>query len=79
MGTVEEIAHSVVYLCESEWTTGTILTIDGGMTSRSNMPIRPKPAKPESQPTTGNSNDSKANGEPENVMKSECIGATFES
>jgi len=44
-GTVEEVAHSVVYLCESEWTTGTILTIDGGMTGRANMPFRPKPEK----------------------------------
>lgn len=46
MGTVEEVAHSVAYLCESEWTTGTILTIDGGMTGRANMPFRPKPEKP---------------------------------
>lgn len=44
MGTVEEIAHSVVYLCENEWSTGTILTIDGGMTARANMPFRPKPS-----------------------------------
>ena len=49
MGTVEETAHSVVYLCENEWTTGTILTIDGGMTARANMPFRPKPAKPDSK------------------------------
>ena len=47
MGHVKEIAHSVVYLCESEWTSGTVLTIDGGMTARSNMPFRPKPPKPE--------------------------------
>ena len=73
MGTVEDIAHSVVYLCESEWTTGTILTIDGGMISRSNMPIRPKPAKPESEAT------SKVNNESENVANSENVGATFES
>ena len=45
MGSVEEIAHSVVYLCENEWTTGTILTIDGGMTARANMPFRPKPSQ----------------------------------
>ena len=46
LGTVEEIAHAVVYLCENEWSTGTILTIDGGATSRANMPIRPKPEVP---------------------------------
>jgi glucose 1-dehydrogenase len=43
MGTVEECAHAVIYLCENEWTTGTILTLDGGMTARANMPKRPKP------------------------------------
>lgn len=43
MGTVEEIASSVVYLCESQWSSGTILTIDGGMSARTNMPFRPKP------------------------------------
>jgi len=48
MGSVEEVAHSVVYLCENEWTTGTILTIDGGMTGRANMPFRPRPVKPKS-------------------------------
>lgn len=47
MGTVEECAHSVVYLCENEWTSGTILTLDGGMTARANMPFRPKPNPPE--------------------------------
>jgi len=51
MGTVEEVAHSVVYLCENEWTTGTILTIDGGMTGRANMPFRPRPEKPKSDDT----------------------------
>jgi len=43
MGSVDECAHAVIYLCENEWTTGTILTLDGGMTARSNMPRRPKP------------------------------------
>jgi glucose 1-dehydrogenase len=46
MGTVEECAHSVIYLCENEWTTGSIVTLDGGMTARINMPVRPKPAPP---------------------------------
>mmetsp|Transcript_4273 Transcript_4273/g.5595 ORF Transcript_4273/g.5595 Transcript_4273/m.5595 type:complete len:312 (-) Transcript_4273:332-1267(-) len=44
MGTVEECARAVVYMCENEWTTGTVLTLDGGMTARCNMPFRPKPA-----------------------------------
>ena len=47
MGTVEECAHAVVYLCENEWTSGSILTLDGGMTARSNMPFRPKPVVPD--------------------------------
>ena len=47
MGDVKDISHAVVYLCENEWTSGTVLTIDGGMTARSNIPFRPKPPKPE--------------------------------
>ncbi len=43
MGTAKEIADAVVFLCESEWISGTVLTIDGGMTARANMPFRPKP------------------------------------
>ena len=71
MGTVDDVAHSVVYLCENEWTTGTILTVDGGMISRSNMPFRPKPAKPA---TTSD----RVNGHTEEVVK-DCVGATFEN
>jgi glucose 1-dehydrogenase len=51
MGTVEECAHAVIYLCENEWTTGSIVTLDGGMTARSNMPFRPKPAAPDKKST----------------------------
>lgn len=43
MGHVDDIAKAVIFLCESEWMTGSVLTIDGGMTSRSNMPFRPRP------------------------------------
>lgn len=43
MGTTQECAHAVVYLLENEWTSGSILTLDGGMTGRINMPFRPKP------------------------------------
>ena len=72
MGTVEDVAHSVAYLCENEWTTGTILTVDGGMTSRSNMPFRPKPPKPEAIAA-------KVNGHTEEVVDKVCVGATFEN
>lgn len=68
MGTVEDIAHSVVYLCENEWTTGAILTVDGGMTARSNMPFRPKPAKP----------DSKKVVRSDEKIDDLSVGATFE-
>lgn len=43
MGTVEECAHAVVYLCENEWTSGSVITLDGGMIARINMPFRPRP------------------------------------
>ena len=46
MGTIEDIADATIQLCTNEWMTGTILTIDGGMMSRANMPFRPRPAKP---------------------------------
>ena len=49
MGNVNDIAKAVVYLCESEWMTGNVLTIDGGMTSRSNMPFRPRPPSSSSE------------------------------
>ena len=45
MGDVDEIADSVLYICNADWMTGSILTIDGGMTARSNMPRRPRPLK----------------------------------
>lgn len=57
MGTVDDIADAVVHLCRSEWTTGSVLTIDGGMTARSNMPFRPRP-KP---PTVVNTEDTSRN------------------
>ena len=43
LGTVEDIAHATLLLATNEWMTGTILTVDGGMMARANMPIRPKP------------------------------------
>jgi NAD(P)-dependent dehydrogenase (short-subunit alcohol dehydrogenase family) len=33
LGTADEIAHAVVFLCENEFTTGSILVIDGGYTA----------------------------------------------
>jgi len=62
MGTVEECAHATIYLCENEWTSGTILTLDGGMTSRINMPFRPKPPAPSA----------------DTVVETPTIGASFE-
>jgi len=44
MGHVKDIAEGVLYICQAEWMTGSILTLDGGMTARSNMPMRPRPA-----------------------------------
>ena len=31
LGTVEEIAEAVEYLARAEWTTGNVLTVDGGL------------------------------------------------
>ncbi|KAJ8608517.1 hypothetical protein CTAYLR_005732 [Chrysophaeum taylorii] len=47
MGTVDQIADAVIWLLESpasEWITGQTITLDGGMSGRQNMPIRPRPA-----------------------------------
>ena len=46
MGSVEEIGEATVQLCTNEWMTGTILSIDGGMMARANMPFRPRPPAP---------------------------------
>ena len=48
MGSVEEIGEATVQLCTNEWMTGTILSIDGGMMARANMPFRPRPPAPAS-------------------------------
>ena len=45
LGTVEDIADATLLLATNEWMTGTILTVDGGMMARANMPIRPRPPK----------------------------------
>jgi glucose 1-dehydrogenase len=45
LGTVEDITHATLLLAVNEWMTGNILTVDGGMMARANMPIRPKPPK----------------------------------
>lgn len=46
LGTVADIAHATLLLATNEWMTGTVLTVDGGMMARANMPVRPKPPKP---------------------------------
>jgi len=33
LGTPEEIAEAALYLLAAEWTTGAILTVDGGLTA----------------------------------------------
>jgi glucose 1-dehydrogenase len=48
LGTVEDVAHATLLLVTSEWMTGTVLTLDGGMMARANMPIRPRPTIPPS-------------------------------
>ena len=52
LGYVEDIAQATLTLATNEWCTGTILTVDGGMMARSNMPFRPRPPKPEVQETS---------------------------
>lgn len=47
LGTVEDIANATVILATNEWMSGTVLTVDGGMMARSNMPMRPRPPKPD--------------------------------
>ncbi|MCP2163848.1 SDR family NAD(P)-dependent oxidoreductase [Goodfellowiella coeruleoviolacea] len=34
LGTADDIATAVVYLASAQWTTGTILAVDGGLTTR---------------------------------------------
>lgn len=46
LGQVEDIAQATLALLTNEWMTGTILTVDGGMMARANMPNRPRPLKP---------------------------------
>ncbi|KAL7550064.1 hypothetical protein ACHAWF_013299 [Thalassiosira exigua] len=52
-GTVDDVAQATLTLATNEWMSGTILTVDGGMMARSNMPFRPRPPKPESDATNG--------------------------
>mmetsp|Transcript_16685 Transcript_16685/g.36194 ORF Transcript_16685/g.36194 Transcript_16685/m.36194 type:complete len:381 (+) Transcript_16685:19-1161(+) len=48
LGNVEDVARATLTLATNEWMSGTVLTVDGGMMARANMPIRPRPPKPES-------------------------------
>ncbi len=43
LGTVQDIADATLLLATNEWMTGSVLTVDGGMLSRANMPFRPRP------------------------------------
>ena len=55
MGSVEEIGEATVQLCTNQWMTGTVLSIDGGMMARANMPFRSRPPLPE--PTSASGSD----------------------
>jgi glucose 1-dehydrogenase len=46
LGHVDDIAQATLTLLTNDWMTGTILTVDGGMMARANMPNRPRPLKP---------------------------------
>lgn len=46
MGTVDQCADAVLWLVESpasDWITGQTITLDGGLSARINMPVRPRP------------------------------------
>lgn len=49
LGRVEDIARATLMLATNEWMSGTVLNVDGGMMARANMPIRPRPPKPEAK------------------------------
>jgi len=59
MGTVEEIGEATVQLCVNEWMSGTILTVDGGMMARANMPFRPRPPAPNTEKDASDGADGK--------------------
>jgi glucose 1-dehydrogenase len=46
LGQVDDIAQATLTLLTNDWMTGTILTVDGGMMARANMPNRLRPLKP---------------------------------
>ena len=56
LGAVDDIAHATLVLATNEWTTGTVLTVDGGMMARASMPFRPRPPKPEPSDVIPDSN-----------------------
>jgi glucose 1-dehydrogenase len=45
LGQVDDIAQATLTLLTNDWMTGTILTVDGGMMARANMPSRSRPLK----------------------------------
>ena len=45
LGHVDDVADATLLLATNEWMTGSILTVDGGMMARANMPIRPRPQR----------------------------------
>lgn len=45
IGSVSQIADATLPLITNDWITGTVWQIDGGMSARSNMPLRTRPEK----------------------------------
>ncbi|KAL9189048.1 hypothetical protein ACHAXT_011538 [Thalassiosira profunda] len=83
LGTIEDIAQATVVLATNEWLSGTVLTVDGGMMARANMPIRPRPPKPEQtseEATSGNDDEEepKASSSSSSVKFFELDDTTFE-
>mmetsp|Transcript_4381 Transcript_4381/g.12344 ORF Transcript_4381/g.12344 Transcript_4381/m.12344 type:complete len:340 (-) Transcript_4381:64-1083(-) len=70
MGSVEEIGEATVQLCTNQWMNGAVLSIDGGMMARANMPFRPRPLA--SVPVAGEKSADDSDGT--NI----CESVTFE-
>ena len=58
LGKVDDIADATLMLATNEWMTGSVVTVDGGMTGRANMPFRPRPAQQSARIVNGSSEDS---------------------
>lgn len=57
MGTTADVASAVAFVLANGWTTGSVLTVDGGMMARANMPARPRPLEAPSIESSGATED----------------------